>query len=537
MSLTPEKHDSITTNQTELPESSLYTSKVPNFLKWIYKLDNLGIETRGIERVNEEERHSLLQQTSINFQILQVLGLWFSSCSGLTSMSSFFLSSILFNLNLKTSLINSIFAVLIGCLVPAYCSIMGSKSGCRQLVTARFLFGQWGIKFISLITIIGGIGWSIVNCVLGGQILNSINNQISISWGIIIIAVVSLIVSIFGIKILLKFQTLLAIPIFIACILFYIVVFKKSDYIHESNKLIAEMEIDPLTKTGNWLSFFTIAYAVTATWGSGASDYYILFPEYISSTTIFIITFLGISLPTIFVAIIGTICGNITLSYTPWNEIYNKFGIGGIIVETFKPWGKFGKFISVLLYLSLICNNIMNTYSIAFEFQLIDNHLLFIPRWIWVILITVIYIILSLVGREHFSTILSNFLPMLGYWITIYIVLLLEENLIFRSTLKVRKLHEKEFGDEEDDNNNYKKLYNWQNWNLPKGRTLGLASCIAFCFGVVGAILGMNQIYFIGPLAKKIGEYGGDIGMWLAFGFSGITYPILRYIELKKFKR
>ena len=74
------------------------------------------------------------------------------------------------------------------------------------MVTARFLFGQW-VKFVALICIVGGIGWSVVNCVLGGQMLLAINHNISLAVGIVVIAIISLIVAVFGIKVLLKFQT------------------------------------------------------------------------------------------------------------------------------------------------------------------------------------------------------------------------------------------------------------------------------------------------------------------------------------------
>ena len=55
---------------------------------------------------------------------------------------------------------------------------------------------------------------------------------------------------------------------------------------------------------------------------------------------------------------------------------------------------------------------------------------------------------------------------------------------------------------------------------------------------MAGFVLGMSQVWYIGVLAKKIEpEFGGDIGFELAAAFSGIVYPIARYIEKKKFGR
>lgn len=501
------------------------------YLRWIYHLDKFGVEVRGIERVSGEERqHNVLWK-----QFLSVIGLWLAGCGGATTMSSFFLPMLLYSLSVKQAFIAGIIGVNIGNLVPAYTATMGPQSGCRQMVTAKFLFGPWGIRVIAIIVIIGAIGWSVVNCVVGGQMLLAIGH-IDLCVGIIVISVGALIVGVFGIKAVLQFQTLLAIPTNLAILLFYIVVCKKRGYISQANAEVVESNNDSLTNTGNWLSFFTLAYSVTATWGSGASDYYILFPEDTPQWLVFLVTFLGIAIPSNFAAVVGILAGCIAYSYPPWKEAYDAFGIGGIFHSAFHVWGRFGDFLVVVIFLSLLCNTLLNTYSSGFEFQLIDERLARVPRWIWATVITIIYLVLSLVGREHLSEILGNVVPMLGYWISIYISLLLEENILFRSTRKLRKLHSTEF-DTGDGIPDYSTPYNWNCWDKPKNLTLGVASCFSFCCGVVGAVLGMNQVYYAGVLAAKIGNNNGDIGMWLCMGFAGAVYPILRFLELKYMHR
>ena len=51
--------------------------------------------------------------------------------------------------------------------------------------------------------------------------------------------------------------------------------------------------------------------------------------------------------------------------------------------------------------------------------------------------------------------------------------------------------------------------------------------------------MGMAQVWFIGPVGKKIGspEYGGDVGFELAFAFAGVSYIVLRTFEKKQFGR
>ena len=41
---------------------------------------------------------------------------------------------------------------------------------------------------------------------------------------------------------------------------------------------------------------------------------------------------------------------------------------------------------------------------------------------------------------------------------------------------------------------------------------MGIAGIVAGCCGVAGAVVGMAQVYYTGPIAKKIGMFGADLG-------------------------
>ena len=64
-------------------------------------------------------------------------------------------------------------------------------------------------------------------------------------------------------------------------------------------------------------------------------------------------------------------------------------------------------------------------------------------------------------------------------------------------------------------------------------------SVLQLGFGIMGAVLGMAQTWYVGVLAKKIDlpEFGGDIAFELSFSFTAVTYPVLRYIEKRYFGR
>jgi purine-cytosine permease-like protein len=125
-----------------------------------------------------------------------------------------------------------------------------------------------------------------------------------------------------------------------------------------------------------------------------------------------------------------------------------------------------------------------------------------------------IELVLALAGREHLFAIFQNFLALMGYWVQIFVCIVAEEHLIFRR----------------------KKLgFDWTLWEDKKHLPVGIAALIAFLLGWLGAILGMYQVWYVGPLAELAGH--ADVGMWVGCGFTLISYAPLRYLELKKFGR
>lgn len=510
------------------------------FLQSVSKrLDGFGVEQRGIERIQPYER-----STNKLRLFVSVIGFWISAAGGLSTMSTFVLSATVFELEFKQACLCGLIAMLLGCAIAGYCATMGPKSGCRQMVTARYLFGWWFVKFVAMIGFVGVVGWSIVNCVLGGQILAAVSDDKVPVWiGIIIVAILSFLVSVFGIKQLLRVEKFIAIPVLTSFMLMYICSSNSYSYLPKFDN----SEVDRMTIKGNWLSFFALAYSVTATWGTITSDYYILFPESTKSYEVFCLTFFGIGIPSTFVGVLGLILSTLAMAEPDYANAYDKHGMGGLLLQGFARWNGFGKFCTIVLLLSLIANNIVNTYSAAFACQLSGVWFAKIPRWLWAIVITAVYLVCALVGRDHFSTILGNFLPMIGYWISMYFIMLLEENVIFRKyflSLFTKEFPREDSTDSSEKDNNVplglrgkRQNYNWSAWNDYGTLTHGFAAIVGFLCGVAGAVVGMAQVYYIGPVAAHFGEWGGDLGMWLSMAFSGIVYPPLRYWELKKFGR
>lgn len=102
-----------------------------------------------------------------------------------------------------------------------------------------------------------------------------------------------------------------------------------------------------------------------------------------------------------------------------------------------------------------------------------------IPRVVWNTISVVIYTVCAIAGRAALATIFTNFLALMGYWVCIWIAIVLEEHLIFRRYLGLG--------------------WDWEIWNDRHKLPLGIAALIAFLVGWAGAILCMAQVWYIGP--------------------------------------
>jgi len=179
----------------------------------------------------------------------------------------------------------------------------------------------------------------------------------------------------------------------------------------------------------------------------------------------------------------------------------------------------------VVLALSTIINGVVNTYSTALAAQALHPICQRVPRVLWVLLAFVTYTVAAVAGREHFSEILSNALAIFAYWNSLFLAILIEEHYIFRRRLWGRREPIIPDG------------YDLQVYDKPRLLPVGYAAIGAGACGVAGFVVGMSEVYYTGPIGAMIGSAGGDLGFELAAAFTAVTYPPLRYLELKRVGR
>lgn len=197
-----------------------------------------------------------------------------------------------------------------------------------------------------------------------------------------------------------------------------------------------------------------------------------------------------------------------------WADIYNDQGVGFLLQSILYPRG-FAKFLLVLLVMSGIGMNCIAIYSGALSIQQFAQPLSLIPRFFWTLIVFVAILLIGIAGRKHLLEVLENFLSLLGYWNTAFFVILFTEHYWFRNGW-----------------HGYQN-YDLEAWNTASKMPIGIAGFFAFAAGIAGAVVGMDETWWVGPIARKIGDYGGDVGNELALVFTLVTYVPVRYLELK----
>ena len=265
---------------------------------------------------------------------------------------------------------------------------------------------------------------------------------------------------------------------------------------------------EPSVVAANRLSFLSLCLYVPNSWGAAASDFYVYYPEKTSRLKIFLLTLTGVWVSFSLVYMIGIGLGTGIATNAAWSDA-NAVSTGALIVAGYGPLKGFGLFCAVVIALGVIANSIPGTYSAALGCQVLGRYGKAVPRWVWSFTLILVELTLALAGREHLMVIMQNFLALMGYWMEFMVFIVLIEHLWFRRNLG----------------------FDWTRWEDKKHLPIGIAALVSFLLGWVGAILGMYQVWYTGPLAALSGP--ADVGLWVGTGFTVISYPPLRWAELK----
>lgn len=463
--------------------------------KW-FLLRFLDVESRGILPTLPKER--------TDPQFYKVFFIWLSANCNILSFSAGTVGPLIFELGFRDSALVIFGFNIIGCLLPGYFSTFGPKTGMRQMVQARYTWGYHLVAIPALLNAATMMGFMILNCILGGETLASVSDG-SLSWnvGIVIIAVISLIISFCGYRVLNWYERVAWLPILTIFII----------ALGIGGKHLSDPPPPVPATPRQVLSFGSTIAGFVISWCALSSDFtnYMRFET--PSWKVFVWSYAGLILPIALVQILGAAFAASLTNVDAWSSGYEAYSVGGLLHAVLSPAKGFGSFLTVLLSLSVSANVAPTLYSFSLNFQVIFPPLHYLPRPIFSLIASAILIPLSIVGKTRFYLNLVNFLGIIGYWVGCFGATVLMEHLVIRKGKWER--------------------YDAAVWDKPRQLPIGLAALLASAgsFALIWAV--MDQVWWVGPIAKTT----GDIGFEVAFALTALLYPPLRLVELRLLSR
>lgn len=452
-----------------------------------------GLETHGIERVSP--------RTRTHVRIFDNFTMWLSANLVISTVGLGAIAIPFLKLGFWDSFAIILIFNALGVLPVAFFSTLGPKLGLRQMTISRFSFGWVGSMVVALFNVAACIGWSTVNVIIGGQLVAALSGGIVPAWaGILLIALLTTLVSIYGYRYVHSYERFAWIPM---AILFAILFFGAAPQFH-----IVATPVFGLAEVASLLTFGGAVYGFATGWSSYAADYNVNQPEETPAPRVFWLTFLGVFVPCVLLETLGVALTTVGA----WADKFAGGDVGDLLSSAVAPLHGFGTFILVLLALSVIANNVPNDYSLGLSMQVLGRTFQHVNRAIWTLAGAIVYVLIAIPQARNFAGTLESFLLIIAYWLGPWSIVLVLEHFVFR-----------------------RGNYNVDDWNTPGKLPVGWAALASLVIGLIGVYLGASQSLFAGPIAKSLG--GMDIGFELGVVFAGVSYFILRRIELNANQR
>lgn len=406
-----------------------------------------------------------------------------------------------YGLSLRDASLVILFFCIISTVPPAYLATYGPKTGMRQMIQARYSFGYYLVSIPVLLNLATLTGFCVIDSITGGQTLSAVTDGGSLTptVGIVIIAILALLVSFCGFKVLHFYERYAWLPAFIAIVV----------AVGCGGKHLKQQVSTESPTAGTVLSFGALIAGFLIPWAALASDFATYMHPRTPSVKVFSYTYAGLFLPTILLMVLGAAIGGATSNVPSWQTGYNENSAGGVLAAMLQPAGGFGKFLTVVLSFSILGNIAATMYSITLNFQILIPWLMRIPRFVFSVIITAIVIPVAIRAAGSFFDNLENFIGVIGYWSAAFVAVIIVEHTLFRRS---------DFS-----------AYDSAVWDVPSKLPSGVAALGAAACSFALIIPCMDQIWYVGPIAKTT----GDIGFEVALGVTALLYVPFRAFEVR----
>jgi NCS1 nucleoside transporter family len=246
---------------------------------------------------------------------------------------------------------------IIGCAIFAAFTVMGHKTGVNQMVLSRSAFGRRGAYLPSLLMFLMTLGWIGVNTYFPVKISVAILGQFGIAdtWTVnfivmTVVMIVQVLIGIYGFYAIRTFEKY-TVPATVAIMVLMSV-------LAWSRPGVVNWNLTSSLPPGAHLAMLSLLMtAIGVGWGiswvTWASDYSRFVPRSVSSKEVFWYSYIGMFVPSVWLAILGATIASVTLDTDPAKMVSAVFG------------GLASVLVLLMVLHGPIASNILNVYSAA----------------------------------------------------------------------------------------------------------------------------------------------------------------------------
>ena len=346
---------------------------------------------------------------------------------------------------------------------------------------------------------VGGFG--VTGSINGAQCLAAVKpGTLPLEGGIAIIMIISLVIGFMGYRVLHLFTRWAWIPTLIAII---ILVGSAGDQLWQQTPARDQ-------SAKGYMAMVAFCAGNMITWANVAGDYACYMPPTAPRLRIGLYCLFGIALPFCLLMILGAAIGGAVFSIPAWTAAYKLHGIGGVIGTILVTrLGDFGRFILVILGVSVLATCARDVYTISFNLPALAPILKKVPRVILAVLATAAIIGVAIPASKSFVSAITGFLSIIGYYAGASVTCFLTEFIVFRKA----------------DYRSFDPLI----WNDGRKLPTGLSALASVLIAWAFIIPSMNHTWFVGPIAKKTGDLGFEFAVVVAL----LAYIPIRSLEIK----
>ncbi|MFE2427900.1 purine-cytosine permease family protein [Streptomyces sp. NPDC059373] len=425
-----------------------------------------SVEHAGAEPVPSKDRHG---------RPWSLFTLWFGANVQFATLSVGALSTSVFGLDF----LPAVFAIALGTLLSSALvglfSTRGPLTGVLQLIQSRGPFGRLGNLPSAAFTVVNGVGWCVVDTLLGIFILRDLTG-LGFAPALLIMAVGQISIAVIGYRMIHYVERGLAILL--------VVVFAVVS-VYGFGEVRAQAPSEPFAGS---TAAFLLVVAVTAArvlgWSAYASDYSRYLPASAKPGRVLLAAGGGSAVAGVWIGVLGAAMGTAGAVDNP------SAMVSGLLPDVL------GTIVLLSLLLSTLASTVIDLYSGAMA-ALVAGFT--IPRWVSVLVVGGLGTALSwYAGHGDFAQQLQDFLLMTGYWLAPWSAVIITAYWWRkRGTYGVTRLYDPghRFG-----------------WGLP---SVLLALLVEIPF--------MNQSLYTGPIAAAHPALG-PLGLFIGFAVSGLAY-------------